>query len=171
MNKNNRSFYLYFIVIIGLLFFTVWIGTLRVQGSGYTRGEFESQLKEGNVARINICPNKETPTGSVEITLRSGEERILHVTDISEIEQIIRGYGFDPTVEDVPEESWFLNSVFPILLVTIVCVFFFVMINSQNSASGSGGKMMNFGKSRAKLSIGDNKITLSEVAGLKEEKE
>ena len=171
MSKNNRSFYLYFIVIIGLLLFTVWIGTIRVQGSNYTRGEFEAQLKNGNVAMVNICPNKETPTGSVEITLKSGEERILYVTDVTEIEQVIRQYGLDPTVEDVPEESWFLNSVFPILLVTIVCVFFFVMMNSQNSAGGSGGKMMNFGKSRAKLSLGDNKITLNEVAGLKEEKE
>ena len=171
MSKNNRSFYLYFIVIIGLLLFTVWIGTIRVQGSGYTKGEFEAQLKNGNVAMVNICPNKETPTGSVEITLKSGEERILYVTDVTEIEQFIRQYGLDPTVEDVPEESWFLNSVFPILLVTIVCVFFFVMMNSQNSAGGSGGKMMNFGKSRAKLSLGDNKITLNEVAGLKEEKE
>ncbi len=171
MSKNNRSFYLYFIVIIGLLLFTVWIGTIRVQGSGYTKGEFEAQLKNGNVAMANICPNKETPTGSVEITLKSGEERILYVTDVTEIEQVIRQYGLDPTVEDVPEESWFLNSVFPILLVTIVCVFFFVMMNSQNSAGGSGGKMMNFGKSRAKLSLGDNKITLNDVAGLKEEKE
>ena len=171
MSKNNRSFYLYFIVIIGLLLFTVWIGTIRVQGSGYTRGEFEAQLKNGNVAMVNICPNKETPTGSVEITLKSGEERILYVTDVREIEQVIRQYGFDPTVEDVPEESWFLNSVFPILIAVIVCVFFFVMMNSQNSAGGSSGKMMNFGKSRAKLSLGDNKITLNEVAGLKEEKE
>ena len=57
------------------------------------------------------------------------------------------------------------NSVFPVLLVTIVCVFFFVMMNSQNAAGSGGGKMMNFGKSRAKLSIGDNKITLNEVAG------
>ncbi|MBD5459110.1 MAG: ATP-dependent zinc metalloprotease FtsH, partial [Lachnospiraceae bacterium] len=171
MNKNSRNFYLYFVIIIGLLLFTVWIGTLRVQGSGYTKGEFETQLKNGDVAMVNICPNKETPTGSLEITLKSGEEKILYVTDTAEAESLVRAYGLDPTVENVPEESWFLNSVFPVLLVTIVCVFFFVMMNSQNAASSGGGKMMNFGKSRAKLSIGDNKITLNEVAGLKEEKE
>ncbi|MDE7020293.1 MAG: AAA family ATPase, partial [Lachnospiraceae bacterium] len=120
---------------------------------------------------VNICPNKETPTGSLEITLKSGEEKLLYVTDTAEAESLVRQYGLDPTVENVPEESWFLNSVFPVLLVTIVCVFFFVMMNAQNAGGGSGGKMMNFGKSRAKLSIGDNKITLNEVAGLKEEKE
>ena len=171
MNKNNRNFYLYFVIIIGLLLFTVWIGTLRVQGSGYTKGEFEAQLKGGEVAMVNICPNKETPTGSLEITLKSGEEKLLYVTDTAEAESLVRQYGLDPTVENVPEESWFLNSVFPVLLVTIVCVFFFVMMNAQNAGGGSGGKMMNFGKSRAKLSIGDNKITLNEVAGFKEEKE
>lgn len=172
MNKNSsKSYYLYFIVIMALLFFTVWIGTWKVRGNNYTRGEFETQLKDDNVAMVTICPNKETPTGSVEITLKSGEEKILYVTDVTEIESIIRGYGVDPAVDEVPEESWFLNSVFPILLVTIICVFFFVMFNSQNAANNSNGRMMNFGRSRARLSLGDNKITLDEVAGLKEEKE
>ena len=171
MSKNNKSFYLYFIIIAGLLFVTVWLGTFRVQGNNYTRGEFESQLKENNVAMVTISPDKETPTGSVRVTLKSGEERRFYVTDVREIESFIRSYGLDPTVEAVPEENWFLNSVFPILLVTIICVFFFVMFNSQNASGGNGGKMMNFGKSRARLSIGDNKVTLDGVAGLKEEKE
>ena len=171
MNKNSKSFYLYFVIIIGLLLFTVWIGTLKIQGNNYTRGEFESQLKNENVAIAKISPNKETPTGSVKITLKTGEERVLNVTDVIEIENLIRDYGLDPVVESVPEENWFLNSVFPILLVTTICVFFFVMFNSQNSSGNSGGKMMNFGKSRARLSLGDNKVTLGDVAGLKEEKE
>ena len=171
MNKNNRSFYLYFVIIIGLLLFTVWIGTLKIHGSDYTRGEFETQLQNGEVAMVTICPNRETPTGALEITLKNGEEKILYVTDVSEIEQVILANNIDPTVERVPEESWFLNSVFPVLLVVTICVFFFVMMNSQNASNGSNGKMMNFGKSRAKLSIGDNNITLNEVAGLKEEKE
>ena len=89
MSKNNRSFYLYFVIIIGLLLFTVWIGTLKVKGSGYTRGEFEVQLQNGEVAMVNICPNKETPTGSLEITLKSGEEKTLYVTDVTEMEQLI----------------------------------------------------------------------------------
>lgn len=172
MSRNNKSFYLYFVIIIGLLLFTVWIGTLRVQNNGYTRGQFIQQLENNEVAITNICPNKEVPTGSVEVTLRSGEERVLYVTDVTEIEALIRSYGLDPTVESVPEESWFLNSVFPILIVVIVCVFFFVMMNAQNAGGGSGGKMMNFGKSRARLTMGgENKLKLDGVAGLKEEKE
>ena len=172
MSKNNKSFYMYFVIIIGLLLLTVWVGTLRVQHNGYTRGEFEEQLEKNEVAVVNICPNKDTPTGSLEVILKNGEERILYVTDVIEMETLVRSYGIDCSVESVPEESWFLNSVFPILIVVVVCVFFFVMMNGQNSGGGGGGRMMNFGKSRAKLTMGgENKITLGEVAGLKEEKE
>ena len=172
MSKNNKSFYLYFVIIIGLLLFTVWIGTVRVQDTGYTRGEFVRQMENNEVAIVNICPNKDTPTGSLEVTLKSGEERTLYVTDVTEMEALVRSYGLDPRVESVPEESWFLNSVFPILIVVIVCAFFFVMMNAQNSGGGSSGKMMNFGRSRARLTLGgENTIKLDGVAGLKEEKE
>ena len=171
MNKSGRSFYLYFVIIICLLLFTVWVGTLRVPNSGYTRGEFETQMENNEVAVVTVCPNKDTPTGSLKVVLKSGEERILYVTDVTEMERIVREHGIDCSVESVPEESWFLNSVLPILIVVVVCVFFFVMMNAQN-AGGGGGKMMNFGKGRARLTIGaENKITLGDVAGLKEEKE
>ena len=172
MSKNNRSLYVYFIIIIGLLVFTVWLGTYRVQNTGYTRGQFVQQLENNEVAVVNICPGKETPTGSLEITLKNGEKRTLYVTDVTEMEDLVRSYGLDPRVESVPEESWFLNSVFPILIVVVVCVFFFVMMNAQNANNGSNGKMMNFGRSRAKLMLGgENTIKLDGVAGLKEEKE
>lgn len=172
MSRNNKSFYLYFVIIIGLLLFTVWLGTARVPSSNYTMGEFIKQMESNEVAVVTICPNKDTPTGSLEITLKSGQERILNVTDVTEAEQLVRSYGLDPMVEGVPEESWFLNSVFPILIVVIVCVFFFVMMNAQNSGGGSNGKMMNFGRSRAKLTLGgENTIKLDGVAGLQEEKE
>ncbi len=171
MNKSGRGYYLYFVIIVCLLLFTVWVGTLRVPASGYTRGQFERQIENNEVALVTICPGKEPPTGSLEIILKSGEEKTLYVTDVTEMEALARSHGIDCTVESVPEESWFLNSVLPILIVVVVCVFFFVMMNSQN-AGGGGGKMMNFGKSRARLTMGgENKITLDEVAGLKEEKE
>lgn len=172
MSKNNKTFYLYFVIIIGLLLFTGWVGTFRVQNTGYTRGQFESDMENNEVAVVNICPNKDTPTGSLKVTLKNGDERTLYVTDVTEMEELVRSYGLDPRVESVPEESWFLNSVLPILIVVIVCVFFFVMMNAQNAGGGSSGKMMNFGRSRARLTLGgENTIKLDGVAGLKEEKE
>ena len=116
-------------------------------------------------------PNKETPTGIVRVFLKSGEEKTLYVTDIQEMEEELIANGLDPQVRDIPRENWFMTSIFPILLVLVVGVFFFVMMNAQNSGGGGGSaKMMNFGKSRARLTL-DNKITLKDVAGLQEEKE
>ena len=117
-----------------------------------------------------IQPNKETPTGAVRVALSNGEERILYVTDVKEVEAEFASFGIDPEIRDIPRENWFMTSVFPMLLVLVIGVFFFVMMNSQNAGGGSSGKMMNFGKSRAKLSL-DNKMTLNDVAGLQEEKE
>ncbi|NBJ98866.1 ATP-dependent zinc metalloprotease FtsH [bacterium 1xD8-48] len=135
----------------------------------YTRGELMHDLENDNIAYANITPSRETPTGEVDFILNSGASRTLYVTDVTEIEQILISHGINPEVEKVEEESWFLTSVFPVLLAIVVMVFFFVMMNSQNA--GGSNKMMNFGKSRAKLSVGDGKITLKDVAGLKEEKE
>lgn len=169
MNRKNRGFSLYFVLILGLLFLVVWTSMLDVRQSEYTRGELIESLEGEKVIAASISPNRETPTGEVEIVLSDGQHKTLYVTDVSEMEQLLVSYGLDPQVEKVKEENWFLTSVFPVLLAVIVMVFFFVMMNNQNS--GGGNKMMNFGKSRAKLSLGDGKVTLKDVAGLQEEKE
>ncbi len=172
MNKSGgKSFSGYFLVILGLLFLVILISMLQPDSDNYKYGEFLNDVQSGEVAMAEIQPNREAPTGSVEVTLKSGEEKVLYTTDITVAEQALRDAGYDPLVHDIPHENWFLNYVLPILLVVIVGVFVFVMINNQNAAGGNGGKMMNFGKSRAKLSMGDHHVTLKDVAGLKEEKE
>ena len=160
---------MYFVLILGLLLVVVWTSMLNVRQSEYTRGELVSSLEAGEVAAVSIRPNRETPTGEAQIVLSDGQHRVLYVTDVREIEELVSSYGLNPQVEKVEEENWFLTSVFPVLLAVIVMVFFFVMMNNQNA--GGSNKMMNFGKSRARLSVGDGKITLKDVAGLKEEKE
>lgn len=167
---KNRGIRIYFVLVIGLLLLVLWTSMLNVKQSEYTKGELVTSLKADEVISATILPNRETPTGEVEIVLANGEQRTLYVTDVNEIETLLESYKIDPAVEKVREENWFLNSVFPVLLAVIVMVFFFVMMNNQN-AGGGNSKMMNFGKSRARLSLGDNKTTLQDVAGLKEEKE
>lgn len=167
---KNRGIRIYFVLVIGLLLLVLWTSMLNVKQSEYTKGELVTSLKANEVISATILPNRETPTGEVEIVLANGEQRTLYVTDVNEIEALLESYKIDPAVEKVREENWFLNSVFPVLLAVIVMVFFFVMMNNQN-AGGGNSKMMNFGKSRARLSLGDNKTTLQDVAGLKEEKE
>jgi len=166
---KNRGFNLYFVLILGLLLLVIWTSMLDIRQSEYTKGELVESLKANEVVTAHIQPNRETPTGEVEIVLLSGERKTLYVTDVTEMEELFASYDIDPQVEKVKEENWFLNSVFPVLLAVIVMVFFFVMMNNQSS--GGNSKMMNFGKSRARLSVGEGKVTLKDVAGLKEEKE
>ncbi len=169
MNNRSKGFNAYFILVLLLMALLIIPNFLDNGQADYTRGELMHDLENDNIAYANITPSRETPTGEVDFILNSGASRTLYVTDVTEIEQILISHGINPEVEKVEEESWFLTSVFPVLLAIVVMVFFFVMMNSQNA--GGSNKMMNFGKSRAKLSVGDGKITLKDVAGLKEEKE
>ena len=169
MNKKNRSYNVYFILILLLLGLLIIPSLTDNNQVEYTRGELLQDLKEENVLYATITPSRETPTGEVDFVFKDKSIKTLYVTDVSEIEGLLMDYGIDPEVKKVEEESWFLTSVFPVLLAVVVMVFFFVMMNSQNA--GGNSKMMNFGKSRAKLSLGDGKVTLKDVAGLKEEKE
>lgn len=170
MGKSAKGINIYFIIIGILLLVTVWVSTIKEKGDQYTKGEFVSQLEEGQVTAVEIQPNSQVPTGTLTITLAGGTIRTLHVSDVVEIENLLEQYNIDPMVDDVPQENWFLSYMLPILLVVIFCVFMFVMINAQNANNSGGGKMMNFGKSRARLSTGGD-ITLKDVAGLEEEKE
>ena len=170
MGKSAKGINIYFVIIAILLLVTVWVSTIQDRSDPYTKGELISQLEEGQVIAVEIQPNAQVPTGTLTITLKDNTIRTLHVSDVVEIEDLLAQYNIDPMVEDVPQENWFLTYMLPILLVVIFCVFLFVMFNAQNANNSGGGKMMNFGKSRARLSTGGD-ITLKDVAGLEEEKE
>ena len=171
MGKNVRGFNLIFILLLGALLLMVWSSSMNQMQDNYTRGALEKDLAEGNVSSAVISQNKETPTGSVTVMLKGGDSRTVYVTNVEEAIQLFEDSGIDPIVR---KESWFMNSMLPVLIVgVVIMVFFFMMMNAQNAGAGAGSnKMMNFGKSRARMSVGsENKITLKEVAGLKEEKE
>ena len=148
----------------------VGLNLLSNREEDYTRAEFIADLDAGNVSEIVIQPNGEAPTGYLEIQMKNGLNHKLYATDITELETLVREYGFDPVVNDIERENWFLTYMLPMLVVLAVGVFVFRMMNAQQ-AGGGNGKMMNFGKSRAKMSIGDKSVTFAQVAGLKEEKE
>lgn len=136
----------------------------------YTKGELIGQLEAGEVVSVEIQPNIQVPTGIVYVTLRNIQQpKKLYVSDVVEIQELLAKYNVDPLVQDVPQENWFLTEFLPLLLLLVAVAFMFSMMTAQNSNSG-GGKMMNFGKSRAKLTTGGD-ITLKDVAGLHEEKE
>lgn len=177
MNKGNRGSRITILaILIGLL---ILLGVLvskidlnALFGIGpYTRGQFESQLENDMVAEVEIEQKLDSKGGKVYITLKDGQNFTLNVTDLNEIENEIRGYGVDPVVGEVPEEDWFI-SLLPTLITVSVCVFLFVIMMNMMTGGGGGAnnKLMEFGKSRAKM-IKDNNKKLKDVAGLEEEKE
>ena len=170
MRQNSRGFNSYFLFIMLLLMGVAVLTTLNGADDKYTREQFVNDLEAGRVQEVTVNPNAEAPTGYLRVELKNGADMKLYVTDIVEAENLVRSYGFDPQVKDVPREGWVLTTLVPMLIVLAVGIFLFMMVNAQN-AGGNNSKMMNFGKSRARLSMGDKNITFAQVAGLKEEKE
>ncbi len=147
----------------------IWASTNSGGSGSYTKGQFVKEMEEGLVVDVEIHPNAQVPTGMLRITLKDNQQRSLYVSDVVEIQELVKSYNIDPIVKDVPQENWFITELLPLLMLLVVVVFMFSMMNAQNSGN-SGGKMMNFGKSRARLMTG-GEVTLKDVAGLREEKE
>ena len=159
-------------MIVLLLLGIVLINAWKKNNVEYTRAELVQDLEDGDIEEVVIHPNAQGPTGYLDVTFASGQEKTLYATDISELEKLVRGNGIEPRVLDIQRESIFLTSILPTLIIVVAAAFFFIMMNAQNAGGGSSARMMNFGKSRAKLAnVGDDKVTLKDVAGLREEKE
>lgn len=134
--------------------------------------EFTKALEKDDVTAVTIHQNTQVPTGEIAVTMKNGMENHFYVTDVRDIQKLMEGYESVPvTVSDVPQTSIFLTSVLPILLSVLMLVIFFIMMTRQ-SAGGANAQMMNFGKSRARMSTGkDQTVTFKDVAGLEEEKQ
>ena len=169
---KQKGFSQYFVVIVLLLLGIVLINAWKKNNVEYTRAELVQDLEDGDIEEVVIHPNAQGPTGYLDVTFASGQEKTLYATDISELEKLVRDNGIEPRVLDIQRESIFLTSILPTLIIVVAVAFFFIMMNAQNASGGSSARMMNFGKSRAKLAnVGDDKVTLKDVAGLREEKE
>ena len=172
MNKERRAGVgpIFFLIII-LILIAVWVGSLDFGSYSFTRGDLEKAVEKGEIESVIIEQTKESDGGKIQVVTTNGTTRTLNVTDVKGIEEYLRANGLDPIVGEVPQDNWFLTYMLPPLIILCICAFFFVMfMNAQSEAAGGGSKMMNFGKSRARM-IKDGKITLKDVAGLKEEKD
>ena len=153
-----------------------FLSSQRDSQSNYTMTQLEEALEEGKVLDARIQPNKEVPTGAVTVNISGEGQKRFYVTDVKEVEELLREKNISPLVSDVPRENTLLASLLPALITCGLVLFLFVMMTRQMAAGGGGGnansKMMNFGRSRAKMSKPDDmKVTFQNVAGLQEEKE
>ncbi|VYT14737.1 ATP-dependent zinc metalloprotease FtsH [uncultured Blautia sp.] len=172
--KPHIGFYVMLIVMLicGYLF----LDSQRDSQSNYTMAQLEKALDEGKVTDARIQPNKEVPTGAVTVNISGEGQKRFYVTDVKEVEELLREKDISPLVSDVPRENTLLASLIPTLLTCGLVLFLFVMMTRQMAGGGGGGntnsKMLNFGRSRAQMSKPDDmKVTFQNVAGLQEEKE
>ena len=159
-----------FILLMMVLIYMAMILPNRMFVNRRTSQEFLNDLENGPVMEVEIQPNQETPTGQVNYIMSDGEQYVAYVSDVKEVENILRDENIDYTMLDVPHESYLMTVIVPVALTGIVVVAIFAFMNMRAGSGGTNAKMMNFGKSRARMSR-DNKVNFSKVAGLEEEKE
>ncbi|MCI6421490.1 MAG: ATP-dependent zinc metalloprotease FtsH [Blautia sp.] len=140
--------------------------------NSYSQQDFYESVQDKQVVEVYIHPNKEYPTGRVSVQLQNGDTVQFYSLDVKEIQEYLEGNEqVKLEIGDVPGDNLFMSSVLPILLVMGMAFFIINMMNRQMSG-GSNAKMMNFGKSRAKMTVDSEKrVTFKDVAGLEEEKE
>ena len=126
-------------------------------------------LENGSIERALILPNAENDTGRLKLWMKSGEQEEVNVLSVSQFASDFQKEGIPYEVNDIPRENSMLNIILPVLLSAAILVAFFMFMNTRN-AGGSNAKMMNFGRSRARMTR-DSKVNFTNVAGLNEEKE
>ena len=174
MKKSMRG-YGFYVIILLIIMAAVYLSESFAGGNGetHTLVDYLSDLKSGNVKYVDITQNEETPTGRAKVTLNDGKYYTVVLTDTTYAEQQAIEAGVVPNVHDIDKPSWFLTSVLPYLIGFIIIIVMFSFLTSQmNGGGGGNSKVMNFGKSRAKMTTDDGKsTTFKNVAGLQEEKE
>ena len=156
------------LMLLVIIFFS-----LKVPGMATERElsypEFMVYLENKTVESAQIRPNREVPTGEVVFETTSGDREEFNVLDVKEVEMALRKAGVPYTTTSVRQDSYFMTVILPIALSAGVLIFLFMFINSR-SGGGANAKMMNFGRSRARM-VSTSKVNFTKVAGLEEEKE
>ena len=175
MKKQPSRIGLYLVLIIALVAGYFYLNNQVVSQSNYTQKQLEQALEDNKVVDATIQQNREVPTGSVIVDTTDSGQKKVYVTDVNQAIELLNKYDIDITTQDVPGDNVFLTTLLPVLLTGALVIFLIMMMNRQMAGGGGGGnaKMMNFGKSRARMSSPDDnkKVTFDKVAGLQEEKE
>ncbi|MDD6618417.1 MAG: ATP-dependent zinc metalloprotease FtsH [Clostridiales bacterium] len=151
----------------------LYLNEQMTDGGSYSLSQMEQDIKDGEIQNVNIYPNKETPTGRVTVELTSKEQYQFYALDVNKIETLCEENGINPVIGNVPQDNILMTTVLPVILTGVLIFFLFGFMNRQMSGGGGGNsKMMNFGKSRARMTTDTQKrVTFKQVAGLEEEKE
>ena len=176
MNNNRFNgmwLYLVILIIAACAVFSLR-GARSDERTQYSYQQLTEDIEDDNINNIIIQQNEQVPTGKLTVTLKSssdGADRVMYVSDVNAIQELLNSNGVSYQMRDVKVENSWLSILLPCAMSLIVVIFLFFMMTRQASG-GSNAKMMNFGKSRAKMIINPDKLVkFSDVAGLDEEKE
>jgi len=133
--------------------------------------QFKQVLENGDVGSLVIYQNEQTPTGEVRLSNRAGEVYVTYVSDVNQVQQMLQNADIDYSMNDVPQTSYWMSIILPVVISVGAVILMMVIMNMRAGAGGgTNAKMMNFGKSRARMTNTSN-VTFKNVAGLQEEKE
>lgn len=170
-----RVFFL--LLVLGLIVWLIFNMGNQLSSIKLDSKQFEKVVEENNISLIEIRQNSQTPTGEAIIHFNTQQEfgkSEVHyfVSDVNEFTKELKGKNITYILEDVPRDSVFTNTILPIGLTAVMIIFFMMYMNGRMAAGGNAGnnKMMNFGKSRAKI-VKSTNVNFTKVAGLEEEKE
>ncbi len=171
-SSGGWSFLILLVILVAWYLFAVFLGD---SSSSYTYSQFQKDLDSKKITSIYVGQNKEVPTGYITVKNSSGETKTVYIPDVNQAVKYIEDSGYLYTLGDVERDSVFLTIILPIMVGVIIIIFIFMLFSASANNAGGGGansKLMNFGKSRARmLDPATNKITFKDVAGLSEEKE
>ena len=172
MNRQARSWLPTVVLFLGVLLAVSMVLKQASRNTNFTEQDFEQALSQKQVIEVHIQPNREVPTGKVIVKTKDGKDKSFYSLDVKEVQEMVEEAGISRIyVGEVPRDNLFMSSILPLLITGGMIIFVITMMNRQMSGGGNN-KMMNFGKSRAKMSTdADKKVTFKDVAGLKEEKE
>ena len=160
----------YLLLMAALMLFLYYWGGGNSQSKSCTRQEYQAAVESGDVSSVTVKMNPEGSTGQLLVSMKNGDSETLYTPDVKDEINYLEDNQVAVNVTEVAKESWFTAHLLPLLVVLVIIIVFFMMMNRQ--AGGGNAKMMNFGKSRAKMTVdGVGKINFDKVAGLEEEKE
>lgn len=171
MKNTSKGVGFYALIALAVMLFVFIFRNGFDTQETYTYWQFLNAIQDERVARVDIHPNEQVPTGQLVVYFTDGTSpKKLNAADVKEVQDILMDEDIPSYMYDIEKESVFMTTVLPMLLMAVMFILLFAFMNRQ--ANGGNNKMMNFGKSRATVIMPDmKKVSFQDVAGLEEEKE
>ena len=170
MKRQTRGIVVWLALVLLMVVGFSYMAQQMQNGNNYSYKALKEDLKEDRIVQAVIHQNIQVPTGQLVVLLKDGSQLDMYVDDVNEIRNMLDENDVKFQITNVPQENKVFSTVLSV--ATLGVLIFMVVMMFRGSSGGSGGKMMNFGKSRARMSTEeDRKINFNSVAGLQEEKE